>query len=134
MFSKFALEQPISCKVLNNVFINKHFSHAYLFETNGYDKGYNMALTFAKAILCPYDFSKCSTCNQCKMIDENNYPELKIIDESDNWIKKENLINLQEEFKKYTKKILVCLAISLIVSVISVFVDPILIKLWTSIK
>ena len=25
MFSKFALEQPISCKVLNNVFINKHF-------------------------------------------------------------------------------------------------------------
>ena len=100
MFSKFALEQPISCKVLNNVFINKHFSHAYLFETNGYDKGYNMALTFAKVILCPYDFSKCSTCNQCKMIDENNYPELKIIDESDNWIKKENLINLQEEFNK----------------------------------
>ena len=43
MFSKFALEQPISCKVLNNVFINKHFSHAYLFETNGYDKGYNEA-------------------------------------------------------------------------------------------
>ena len=48
------------------------------------------------------------------------------------FLKKE--INLQEEFKKYTKKILVCLAISLIVSVISVFVDPILIKLWTSIK
>ena len=49
-------------------------------------------------------------------------------------IYQKKLEELEEEFKKYTKKILVCLAISLIVSVISVFVDPILIKLWTSIK
>lgn len=100
MFSKFVLEQPISCKILDNILKNNRISHAYLFETNGYDKGYNMALTFAKAILCPHNFKKCETCNQCKMIDENNYPEIKIIDEMDNWIKKENLINLQEEFSK----------------------------------
>ncbi len=100
MFSKFVLEQPVCCKILNNIIKNKNISHAYLFETNGYDKGYNIALTFAKAILCPHNLKKCETCNQCKMIDENNYPEIKIIDEMDNWIKKENLINLQEEFNK----------------------------------
>ena len=42
--------------------------------------------------------------------------------------------NLQEEFKKYVKKILICIAISIVIAFISVFIDPFLIKLWTSIK
>ena len=73
-------------------------AHAYLIETNGYDKGFDFALTFAKLLLCPYD--ECINCMQCKMIDDNNFPELKIINPDGNGIKKEQLTELQEEFNK----------------------------------
>lgn len=100
MFDNFINEQKISCKILNKIIENKQFSHAYILETNGYNKGYDLALTFAKQILCPKDIKNCDECEQCKLIDEDNFPELRIIDESENWIKKENLISLQEEFSK----------------------------------
>lgn len=43
-------------------------------------------------------------------------------------------INLQDEFKKYIKKILICIFISVVCSLIEVFIDPFFIKLWTNIK
>lgn len=82
--------QPIAYKILSNSIDSNHFNHAYLFETNGYEEGFSMAISFAKAILSIENSE----------IDENNYPELKIINPDGLWIKKEQLIELQEEFSK----------------------------------
>jgi len=82
--------QPIAYTILSNSIDNNHFNHAYLFETNGYEDGLRMAISFAKEILKIGD------------IDINNYPELKIIQPDGMVIKKEQLLELQEEFSKKT--------------------------------
>ena len=103
MLDDFINEQPIAYKILKNAVENNKYSHAYLFETNGYSKGLNLAVSFAKYLLCPNGFSnkeKCKNCNQCSVIDDNNYLELKIIESDGQWIKKNQLIELQESFSK----------------------------------
>ena len=93
-------EQPIASRIIKNSINKNHYAHAYIIETNGYEKGYDFAFNFAKLLLCNNKEKDCGNCNQCKMIDTNNYPELKIINPDGNWIKKEQLLELQEEFKK----------------------------------
>ncbi len=98
MLEQYQNSQPIAYKIIKNTLSKKHFAHAYLIETNGYDKSFDFALTFAKLLLCPYE--DCINCMQCQMIDDNNFPELKIINPDGNGIKKEQLTELQEEFNK----------------------------------
>ena len=98
MLEQYQNNQPIAYQIIENTLNKKHFAHAYLIETNGYDKGFDFALTFAKLLLCPYD--ECINCMQCQMIDDNNFSELKIINPDGNGIKKEQLTELQEEFNK----------------------------------
>ena len=98
MLEQYQNSQPIAYQIIKNTLSKKHFAHAYLIETNGYDKGFDFALTFAKLLLCPYE--DCINCMQCQMIDDNNFPELKIINPDGNGIKKEQLTELQEEFNK----------------------------------
>ena len=98
MLEQYQNSQPIAYQIIKNTLSKKHFAHAYLIETNGYDKGFDFALTFAKLLLCPYD--ECINCMQCQMINDNNFPELKIINPEGNGIKKEQLTELQEEFNK----------------------------------
>lgn len=90
MLSDYKDLQPVAYKILSNSIDSNHFNHAYLFETNGYEDGLSMAISFAKAIL---SIEKSD-------IDENNYPELKIIHPDGMMIKKEQLMELQEEFNK----------------------------------
>ena len=59
----------------NAIRLNK-VSHAYLFETNNYENGFDLALAFAKYLLCPNHFSNtqnCNNCLQCSIIDKNDY-------------------------------------------------------------
>ena len=103
MLEKFKQNQSIAYKIISNTLNNKHYAHAYLIETNNCTEGFDFALTFAKLLLCPnYNSGQtnCQNCMQCQMIDDNNFPELKIINPDGNWIKKEQLIELQEEFNK----------------------------------
>lgn len=103
MLEKFKQNQSIAYKIISNTLNNKHYAHAYLIETNNCTEGFDFALTFAKLLLCPnYNNGQtnCQNCMQCQMIDDNNFPELKIINPDGNWIKKEQLIELQEEFNK----------------------------------
>ena len=72
MLEQYQNSQPIAYQIIKNTLNKKHFAHAYLIETNGYDKGFDFALTFAKLLLCPYE--ECINCMQCKMIDDNNFP------------------------------------------------------------
>ncbi len=103
MLDDYALEQSVAYKILFNSVKKNKISHAYLFETNNYQKGFDMALSFGKYLLCKNHFvnnEKCDNCVQCINIDKHDFPELRIIDSDGLWIKKEQLDNLQKEFSK----------------------------------
>lgn len=94
--------QPIAYQIIDNSIKKNRLVHAYIIETKGFSKGLDFAISFAKALICPNYLEKCENCNICKMIDDNNYPELRIINPDGYWIKKEQLLNLKEEFNKKT--------------------------------
>lgn len=101
MLDEYQTNQKIIYKILKNAIKKDRLSHAYLFETKGNDDAFNMALSFAKYILCPYNYSEksnCGNCTQCDKITKNIFSELKIIEPDGLWIKKEQLEDLQKEF------------------------------------
>ena len=103
MLDDFILEQNIAHKILKNSIKNNKCSHAYIIETNGYSKGLDLAIAFSKSLLCPNNFSNsenCVNCSQCYNIDKNEFMELKIISAEGQWIKKNQLEDLQNEFSK----------------------------------
>lgn len=103
MLDDFRFEQPIVYKTLINSIKSNKCSHAYLIESNGYPRALDIALAFAKYILCPNFYTncdKCSNCNQCKNIDNKEFLELKIIEAEGQWIKKNQLEELQYDFSK----------------------------------
>lgn len=103
MLDEYIVEQEKVTKILKNSILKNKLSHAYLFEVNGYKNKKNLALAFAKMILCPNNYSnnnKCVNCTQCKNIDKNIFPEIKIIEPDGLWIKKEQLDELQKEFSE----------------------------------
>lgn len=80
----------------------KRISHAYFIETNGYQDIRSFALSFVKFLICSnhyVDKEKCGDCSLCHMIDNGTYDDLKIIEPDGQWIKKEQLLQLQEDFK-----------------------------------
>ncbi|MBR1717922.1 MAG: hypothetical protein IJ715_01470 [Bacilli bacterium] len=102
MLDDFKEEQKVAYKIISNAINNNKLSHAYLFETNGYRNKREFLISVAKAILCPnHHMSKDDSigCRVCENIDKNIYSELKIIEPDGMWIKKEQLIDLQEAFK-----------------------------------
>lgn len=103
MLDSYKESQPIIYKILNNSIIKNKFSHAYLFESNGNNgQAYELALAFAKTLLCPYKYincEKCVNCTQCIKIDKNEFSELNIIEPDGLWIKKEQLDILQKKFE-----------------------------------
>jgi len=103
MLDNFKEFQYIPYVTLRNAVLKDKISHAYIFVSNGYPKVLDFALSFAKFLLCPLKLSNnesCNNCSQCSNIDSNNFTELKIIEPDGQWIKKEQLTELQEEFNK----------------------------------
>ena len=103
MLDDYKIEQPVVYKTLINSVKKNKISHAYLFETHGFPKSLEIVLAFVKYLLCPKNYSNnifCGNCTQCQKIDKNNHIELKIIKPDGMWIKKEELIDLQQEFSK----------------------------------
>lgn len=105
MLDNYSTDQLVSYKILVNSLKNNTLSHAYLFETNNYNNGFDMAKAFAKYLLCENHHTneeEGSLCPQCLAIDNNNCTELKIIDSDGLWIKKEQLDELQRMFSTKT--------------------------------
>lgn len=103
MLDDFVYSQKIAYRTLINSFKMDKFSHAYLIETNGYSKSFEFVLSIAKSLLCPFNYTNrlnCNCCNQCDLIDNSNFLELKIIKPDGEWIKKEQLDELQLLFSK----------------------------------
>lgn len=102
MLDSYELTQPIIYKILKKSLLNNKLSHAYLFESNGSDEAFDMAIAFAKSILCPYKYmndNNCVKCTQCKKIDQSQFSELLIIEPDGLWIKKEQTDYIQHLFE-----------------------------------
>lgn len=93
MLEDYIKEQPIITKLLINSINNNRIVQAYLFVSN--DKNFLMdfSIAFSKKLINTKNNE-----NINKQIDNNEYPELKIINPVNNIIKKEDLSNLQKEF------------------------------------
>lgn len=100
MLDEFIEDQKIVYKILTNAGKKQKFSHAYLFETNGYEKKEQLVYAFAKYLLCSKHYTNtnnCVDCTQCENIDSNRFSEIKIIRPDGMWIKKEQLDRLQHD-------------------------------------
>ena len=78
-------------EIITKYFNGEKLSHAYLLKTNDLNKIIKIVKTIF-SLKSPND-------NINVLIDEGIYPDLKIIEPDGQWIKKEQIINLQSEFK-----------------------------------
>lgn len=89
--------------IISNIINNGKISHALLFEVDDCDSSMSFVKNVAKLILCK-DKEKnisnlnCGNCNICNLMDMDNYPDFVVISTDSNWIKKQQLIDLQNEF------------------------------------
>lgn len=108
MFEKYKdIQQEFYDLIYKSVVINKKISHAYLIDSFGYSDTNQLVLFFAKLLLCTehkVNDVNCGECNLCELIDKGIDEHIKIIKPVDNssWIKKEQLLQLKEEFSKKT--------------------------------
>ena len=103
MFDEYKDKQSIAYNVLLQEIKNNTISHAYLVDENGNSDAFNFVLAFVKSILCPSknkNFSNCGVCSLCKRVDDGNYPEIKVIEADGVFIKKKQIIDLQQEFSR----------------------------------
>lgn len=103
MLDDYQISQPIAYRILKKAVTTGEYSHAYMFETNGFYDSFNFIMAFVKSLLCPnknLNKLNCIDCHQCEVIDAGNFPEIKIINPDGLWIKKEQLQELQSEFNE----------------------------------
>ncbi len=103
MLDEYQSVQPIVYKILKNAVSKDKYSHAYLFETNGFYDSFNLIFSFVKTVMCPSSQTNnqnCENCKQCEVINSGNFPEIEIIEPDGLWIKKDQLQKLQNEFNK----------------------------------
>jgi len=104
MLDDYKISQEVAYSLLINSIKKNKLSHAYLFNSNNNDNVMDFVLAFIKTILCDdcctTTCEKCKNCNRCIRIDNNNYPEIKVIESDSFVIKKEQLLELQSEFSR----------------------------------
>ncbi len=72
-----------------------------MLSTNNISKCLEILLNVIKNIFCQEEYSSnCNKCSLCHLIDLNNLPSLKIINPDGNFIKKEQILELQHFFSK----------------------------------
>lgn len=100
MLDNYIDKQPIVHKLLINSLNTKKDIHAYLFQTNGAIESKDIVLSFVKSLICPSHYTNLNNCNNCQIcnqIDKGSFPEIKIIEPDGLWIKKEQMIDLQQK-------------------------------------
>ena len=85
------IESIKNTSIYKSLNLNKSFFHAYLFYSIDKELNNNIALNFAKSILCENN-SACNNCFGCKQFDSNSHPDLTIINQDS--IKVEDVNNL----------------------------------------
>ena len=94
-------EQKLFFDFIRKEIMDNKVSHAYLIETNGYENIDIVVKEFTKLLLCKNRKENCNDCqcNICQLINSECYPDIKIIQSEGNYIKKEQLLSIKDEFK-----------------------------------
>ena len=92
---------------LTNVISKDMLSHAILIETDNTQEGIMIAKSIAKLLLCnrnDRDASSldCGMCSTCYLIENNSCPDFKIIETDSNFIKKQQLVDLKDDFGNHS--------------------------------
>ena len=99
MLEEYREGQAVAYNVMMNALNNNKLSHAYLFDSNGNPDVINIIYSFVKMIIS-LDLPTDELDTVCKRIDEGNYLDVKVIEPDGLWIKKDKIIDLQNEFSK----------------------------------
>lgn len=84
---------------INKIIKNNKVSHAYLIELNNYEDDMKYIFDFIKMIICNIEYSELDKENNIiRLIDDNNYPDIKIIEPDGSTIKKGQMIDLQKDY------------------------------------
>ena len=81
--------------MINNIVNFDKLSHAYIIEIDDYESDFSCVIDFVKLILTKDIVDN----NIVDLVDSGNYPDLKIIEPEGSFIKKAQLLKLQEEFR-----------------------------------
>lgn len=103
MLEKFLNIQPEFCEYAYNLVKNKKISHAYFIESGNFKDSKELVISFAKYILfnnINFKGNKDDIEKISLLIDSNNYSDLYIIDPEESVIKKNQIADLKDEFKK----------------------------------
>ena len=96
MLDSFIEEQAFFCEEINNIINNKKISHAYLIETNKYNRSDDLIIEFVKKL-----FSLFVTEEEMKninnLIDNRLFSDFFIVEPEGLGIKKEQILDLQEK-------------------------------------
>lgn len=85
---------------VDTIIKNHKLSHSYIIELSNYDEDLKCVFDFIKMILldCSYEEMCQSSDNIVHLVDSGFYPDLFIIESDGNYIKKNQLLNLQKDF------------------------------------
>lgn len=84
---------------INRIIKNNKVSHAYLIELNNYEDDMKYIFDFIKMIICNIEYSELDNENNIiRLIDDNNYPDIKIIEPDGATIKKGQMIDLKKDY------------------------------------
>jgi len=94
-------QENVSRVLTNSISMNR-VSHAYIFEGAKGTRKEEVAILFAKTLLCTArnGIEPCNLCHNCKRVENLTHPNLFMINPSGKVIKKEVVSNLIEEFSK----------------------------------
>ncbi|KFZ26907.1 MAG: DNA polymerase III subunit tau [Candidatus Izimaplasma bacterium HR2] len=99
-FDKIRSSQPKVVQLLENSIKKDRLSHAYLFEGEKGTKKYETALYFAQMLMCTSEDKPCLECHNCRRILNGTHPNVYVVEPFKNLIKKQQIIDLQNEFSK----------------------------------
>ena len=91
-------------KVFDQLLLKYHenkLAHAFLLETNDFERCYNDIYLFIKKIICPFDYiDNCANvdCNLCNLVDNHSLPSIIEIEPEGQFIKKNQVLSMMERF------------------------------------
>ena len=97
MLEKYKTDYNEFYSIINNAIDNNKISHAYMFELDDNLNQDEFIKDICKALIIKRNEEKS---NISILIDNDNYPNIKIIKPDGLWIKKEQILEVQSDFKK----------------------------------
>lgn len=97
MLEKYKTDYNEFYSIINNAIDNNKISHAYMFELDDNLNQDEFIKDICKALIIKRNEEKS---NISILIDNDNYPNIKIVKPDGLWIKKEQILEVQSDFKK----------------------------------